>query len=109
MQIWFGVSYVTPLIGASVADAYWGRFWTITIFSLVYMLGLLGLTLSAALPSMTPEVGQSPSGGMLALFWMAMYLVALGAGSMESCVSSFGADQVTSKNLPKTGRALSLP
>lgn len=35
---WQGTCYITPLIGAILADAYWGRYWTIAVFSTVYFL-----------------------------------------------------------------------
>jgi dipeptide/tripeptide permease len=33
-----GTAYVTPLIGAYVADSYWGRYKTILVFSVIYLL-----------------------------------------------------------------------
>ena len=33
-----GTSALTPLLGAFLADAYLGRFWTIGIFSMIYLL-----------------------------------------------------------------------
>ncbi|WVZ23220.1 hypothetical protein V8G54_001764 [Vigna mungo] len=35
---WQGTCYLTPLIGAVLADAYWGRYWTIAVFSTIYVL-----------------------------------------------------------------------
>ena len=35
---WQGTCYLTPLIGAVVADAYWGRYWTIATFSTIYFI-----------------------------------------------------------------------
>lgn len=35
---WSGTCYITPLIGAFLADAYFGRYWTIASFSGVYVL-----------------------------------------------------------------------
>ncbi|KAL7202621.1 hypothetical protein ACSBR1_034149 [Camellia fascicularis] len=32
---WFGTCYIIPLIGAFVADAYLGRYWTISCFSII--------------------------------------------------------------------------
>ncbi|KAL7264340.1 hypothetical protein ACSBR1_002315 [Camellia fascicularis] len=34
---WSGTCYLTPLIGAFVADAYLGRYWTIACFSIIYV------------------------------------------------------------------------
>lgn len=33
---WSGTCYITPLIGAFLVDAYWGRYKTIGVFSIVY-------------------------------------------------------------------------
>ncbi|KAL6577472.1 hypothetical protein OROMI_009800 [Orobanche minor] len=35
---WQGTCYLTPLIGAVLADAYWGRYWTIAAFSTLYFI-----------------------------------------------------------------------
>lgn len=34
---WAGTCYITPLIGAFLADAYLGRYWTIACFSIIYV------------------------------------------------------------------------
>lgn len=34
---WSGTCYATPLIGAFVADAYLGRYWTIASFVIIYI------------------------------------------------------------------------
>ncbi|MQM11907.1 hypothetical protein Taro_044820 [Colocasia esculenta] len=35
---WQGTCYIAPLIGAVLADSYWGRYWTISVFSTVYFI-----------------------------------------------------------------------
>ncbi|CAL5411110.1 unnamed protein product [Camellia sinensis] len=35
---WSGTCYLTPFIGAVLADAYWGRYWTIAAFSTIYFI-----------------------------------------------------------------------
>jgi solute carrier family 15 (peptide/histidine transporter), member 3/4 len=35
---WSGTCYITPLIGAFFADAYMGRYWTISSFMIIYIL-----------------------------------------------------------------------
>ncbi|KAJ0987547.1 hypothetical protein J5N97_005903 [Dioscorea zingiberensis] len=79
---WEGTCHLTPLIGAVLADAYWGRFRTIAIFSGIYFLGMSLLTLSATMNS-----------SQYSLLFMGLYLVALGTGGIKPCVVSFGADQ----------------
>ncbi|KAI4996670.1 hypothetical protein ZWY2020_051590 [Hordeum vulgare] len=37
---WTGTCYAAPLIGAFLADAYLGRFWTIASFIIIYIIGL---------------------------------------------------------------------
>ncbi|XP_072996645.1 protein NRT1/ PTR FAMILY 8.1-like [Typha latifolia] len=34
---WSGTCYITPLLGAFIADAYFGRYWTIATFMIVYI------------------------------------------------------------------------
>ncbi|KAJ4806558.1 Protein NRT1/ PTR FAMILY 8.5 [Rhynchospora pubera] len=83
---WQGTCYLTPLIGAILADSYWGKYWTIASFATVYFIGMAVLTVSASLP------GKSSPSQTLA-FFLGLYLIALGAGGIKPCVSSFGADQ----------------
>ncbi|XP_022888978.1 protein NRT1/ PTR FAMILY 3.1-like [Olea europaea var. sylvestris] len=49
-----GTAALTPLIGAFVADAFAGRFWTITVASIIYQIGMISLTISAILPKLRP-------------------------------------------------------
>lgn len=90
---WSGTCYITPLIGAFLADAYLGRYWTIAAFSSIYFVGMVLLTLTAAIPSLVPPKNHNASFGQLAAFYIAIYLIALGTGGIKPCVSSFGADQ----------------
>ncbi|KAJ3685179.1 hypothetical protein LUZ61_014343 [Rhynchospora tenuis] len=83
---WQGTCFFTPLIGALVADSYLGKYWTIAAFSTLYFIGLVMLTISALVP------GQSTQTQTVG-FYLGLYLVALGAGGIKPCVSTFGADQ----------------
>ncbi|KAI4342489.1 hypothetical protein MLD38_027116 [Melastoma candidum] len=93
---WSGTCYVTPLIGAFLADSYLGRYWTIATFSIIYVLGMALLTLSASVPGLKPscegDVCHATKSQIAACF-AALYLIALGTGGIKPCVSSFGADQ----------------
>ncbi|KAK4492996.1 hypothetical protein RD792_000035 [Penstemon davidsonii] len=95
---WQGTCYLTPLIGAVLADACWGRYWTIAAFSTIYFIGMCTLTLSATVPSFKPpecidSVCPSATPAQYAIFFFGLYLIALGTGGIKPCVSSFGADQ----------------
>jgi dipeptide/tripeptide permease len=35
---WSGACYLFPLLGAYIADSHWGRYWTIIVFSIIYIL-----------------------------------------------------------------------
>eukprot|EP00257_Ricinus_communis_P009896 XP_002529118.3 protein NRT1/ PTR FAMILY 3.1 [Ricinus communis] len=95
-----GTSSLTPLLGAFLADSYAGRFWTITVASIIYQLGMTSLTLSAVLPNLRPppcklgdEVCQEADAGQLAILYVSLLLGALGSGGIRPCVVAFGADQ----------------
>ncbi|MCL7048718.1 hypothetical protein MKW94_012602 [Papaver nudicaule] len=95
---WQGTCYLTPLIGAVLADAYWGRYWTIAVFSTIYVIGMAMLTVSASIPIFMPppcvgSVCPPASSEQYAIFFFGLYLIALGTGGIKPCVSSFGADQ----------------
>ncbi|KAK8600122.1 hypothetical protein V6N12_049980 [Hibiscus sabdariffa] len=93
---WSGTCYATPLIGAFLADAYLGRYWTIAVFSIIYFFGMTLLTLSSSIPGLKPSCNGDvchPTQGQVAVFFISLYLIALGTGGIKPCVSSFGADQ----------------
>ncbi|KAK6927063.1 Proton-dependent oligopeptide transporter family [Dillenia turbinata] len=94
---WSGTCYITPLIGAFLADAYLGRYWTIALFSIIYVIGMTLLTLTASVPGLKPTCISKdvcdPTGTQVAVGFLALYLVALGTGGIKPCVSSYGADQ----------------
>ncbi|OVA06468.1 Proton-dependent oligopeptide transporter family [Macleaya cordata] len=94
---WSGTCYITPLIGAFIADAYLGRYWTIATFSIIYVFGMTLLTLSASVHGLKPPCDSQgvchPTGVQSAVCFIALYMIALGTGGIKPCVSSFGADQ----------------
>ncbi|KAG6771645.1 hypothetical protein POTOM_023025 [Populus tomentosa] len=93
---WSGTCYITPLIGAFLADSYLGRYWTIASFVVIYIIGMTLLTLSASVPGLEPSCDKDschPTTGQTAAFFVALYFIALGTGGIKPCVSSFGADQ----------------
>ncbi|XP_076931780.1 protein NRT1/ PTR FAMILY 8.2-like [Bidens hawaiensis] len=94
---WAGTCYATPLLGAFLADAYFGRYWTIASFSVIYFFGMTLLTLSASLKVLQPicdaDAVCHPTSTQTTLTFAALYMIALGTGGIKPCVSSFGADQ----------------
>ncbi|RRT78832.1 hypothetical protein B296_00014781, partial [Ensete ventricosum] len=100
---WSGTCYVMPLLGAFIADAYAGRYWTIASFMIIYILvrnshpyGLTLLTLTASVKALEPTCHGGvcdPTRAQTGVVFAALYLIALATGGIKPCVSSFGADQ----------------
>ncbi|GLJ13509.1 hypothetical protein SUGI_0214040 [Cryptomeria japonica] len=100
VNVWYGVASMLPLLGAFLADSYFGRYWTILFSSLIYLLGLICLTLSASLPLLRPPPCDytsyscpRPAAFQVVFFFISLYLVALGQGGHRPCLQAFGADQ----------------
>ncbi|XP_043708331.1 protein NRT1/ PTR FAMILY 5.10-like isoform X1 [Telopea speciosissima] len=105
VNTWSGVASMLPLLGAFVADGYLGRYRTILFASLLYVLGLSLLTLSAVLPSFIPSSCDNnnnnststtscrPPQYQIIFFFSSLYIVALAQGGHKPCVQAFGADQ----------------
>ncbi|WJX42213.1 hypothetical protein P8452_29470 [Trifolium repens] len=90
---WIGAAYVFTLLVAFLADAYLGRFNTIVVFSAIYAVGMVLLTVSASFQTLHPQPGEEASTYQISLLYGALGLIALGTGGIKPCVSSFGADQ----------------
>ncbi|GMH19337.1 hypothetical protein Nepgr_021178 [Nepenthes gracilis] len=99
---WSGAVWMTPIIGAYIADAYLGRFWTFTIASAIYVVGMSLLTMAVSLKSMKPTCTDSVCGKatpfQIAFFYAALYTIAVGAGGTKPNISTFGADQFDEYN-----------
>ncbi|KAF8470833.1 POT family-domain-containing protein [Kalaharituber pfeilii] len=83
-------SYVSPLIGAVVADQYMGRYNTIMLFAVIYVLGLL-ILVTTSIPSSIE--GGHAYGGFLA----SIVVIGLGSGGIKSNVSPLIAEQYRSR------------
>ncbi|KAB8203989.1 POT family-domain-containing protein [Aspergillus parasiticus] len=88
--------YITPVLGAVVAEQYIGRVKTIIYSSSVYLCGLVTLFLSS-LPS-AYAMGISLPGLLVSLF-----LIGIGTGGIKTNVSSLIAEQYTG---PKESRRI---
>uniref|UniRef100_A0A674DCZ6 Solute carrier family 15 member 1 n=1 Tax=Salmo trutta TaxID=8032 RepID=A0A674DCZ6_SALTR len=75
--------YLTPILGAIVADSWLGKFKTIVYLSIVY------------------TVGQVVMGSKRPCLWFGLFLIALGTGGIKPCVAAFGGDQLKTTRLEK--------
>ncbi len=81
-----GAVYFTPLLGALIADTFFGKYRTIMTLSIVYCLGHFSLALMGI-------------GGVVQVWLLAgLGLIALGAGGIKSCVSAHVGDQFGKNN-----------
>jgi POT family proton-dependent oligopeptide transporter len=74
--------YLTPLLGAWIADRFWGRYRTILWLSFGYVAG-----------HATIALWESAAG-----LYAGMALIALGAGGIKPCASAFAGDQIPEGN-----------
>ncbi|KAJ6260023.1 hypothetical protein Dda_5668 [Drechslerella dactyloides] len=88
-QFW---CYVTPLAGAVAADQYLGKYWTIVGCSIIYLIGLIILTVTSFGFSLQ-------GGGGLGGFITAIILMGIGAGGIKVNVGPLIADQYTRKKM----------
>ncbi|XP_071714067.1 protein NRT1/ PTR FAMILY 5.2-like [Rutidosis leptorrhynchoides] len=100
---WGGTVWLTPLLGAYIADTYLGRYWTFMIASVIYLAGMFLLTLVVSLDSLKPpscgkdvsylDCNKRASSFQIGIFYCALYIIALGTGGTKPNISTMGADQ----------------
>ncbi|CAK8674326.1 unnamed protein product [Clavelina lepadiformis] len=80
------LAYLFPLLGAVLADSWWGKYNTILWLSIVYSIGMVINTLGAIgnLGDLTVHAVLSSIG---------LFVIAVGTGGIKPCVSAFGGDQ----------------
>ncbi|CAL4930008.1 unnamed protein product [Urochloa decumbens] len=97
VSAWQGTSFLSPLVGAFIADSYLGKYWTALIFFTIFIIGMMVLVLSTSLlisidPQVWPAWTDTVSSQHI-IFFLGLYMVAIGYGGQYPCVTSFGADQ----------------
>ncbi|GJN15909.1 hypothetical protein PR202_gb02855 [Eleusine coracana subsp. coracana] len=98
---WMGTSFLTPVLGAFLADTFWGNYNTIIVSLFVYVLGMILVTFSASLPSSDfCGVGTSCQSlfGAKNVAFLGLYLVAFGSGGVRATLLPFGAEQFDDDN-----------
>ncbi|CAL8289721.1 unnamed protein product [Lota lota] len=87
--------YLTPILGAIVADSWLGKFKTIVYLSIVYTLGQVVMAISAIHDITDTNQDGTPDNMTfhVALSMVGLILIALGTGGIKPCVAAFGGDQ----------------
>ncbi|KAI5953144.1 hypothetical protein KGF54_002515 [Candida jiufengensis] len=83
-QFW---CYVTPIFGGWLADTYWGKYKTIFVACIIYVVGILILFITS-IPSITSK--NTATGGFIA----AIIIIGIGTGLIKTNVSPYLADQI---------------
>lgn len=80
---WFSAAnYAFPILGALLADLWWGKYRTILWLSLLYCFGHLALAMDET------RIG----------LFLGMILISMGSGCIKSCVSAHVGDQFSATN-----------
>jgi len=85
------LAYLLPVLGAFMADAVLGKYWTVMIVSVVYCFGHFTLAMNDTRTGLAVGLG----------------LIALGAGGIKPCVSAIVGDQFSASNQHLLSRAFS--
>ncbi|KAK3035695.1 hypothetical protein RJ639_032567 [Escallonia herrerae] len=99
INIFNGTCNFGTLLGAFLSDTYLGRYKTLGIASVSSFLGMLVLTLTAAISKLhPPDCGTNskcigPSAGQMAFLLTGFGLLIAGASGIRPCNLAFGADQ----------------
>ena len=88
-HLFVGSNYFFPMMGAILADAFWGKYRTVFWISLVYCAGCLALAADHTRIGLVAGLG----------------LIALGAGGIKPCVASNVGDQFGAANQHLVSRA----
>ncbi|KAH7862729.1 hypothetical protein Vadar_008670 [Vaccinium darrowii] len=108
---WTGTVYIFSLVGAFLSDSYWGRYKTCAIFQVIFVIGLIALSLASSLFLLNPRgcgdrttTCGSHSTWEIGLFYLSIYMIALGNGGYQPNIATFGADQFDEED-PKEGHS----
>ncbi|OAY74653.1 Protein NRT1/ PTR FAMILY 7.3, partial [Ananas comosus] len=102
---WMGTVHLFSLMGAFLSDAYLGRYTTCVIFQFVFAIGLAMLSMTTSFLLLKPHgcgklgfLCDSHSPFEITMFYLSIYLIALGNGAYEPSLATFGSDQFDEQN-----------
>ncbi|GLT34111.1 hypothetical protein SLA2020_086520 [Shorea laevis] len=110
-----GTIFLLALFGGYLSDSFLGSFWTMLIFGFLELSGFILLSIQAHIPQLKPPKCNMLSdashcieakGFKALIFFLALYLVALGSGCVKPNMIAHGADQFNQNN-PNQSKKLS--
>ncbi|XP_038615065.1 solute carrier family 15 member 1 isoform X2 [Tachyglossus aculeatus] len=102
--------YLTPILGALIADSWLGKFKTIIYLSIIYTIGQ-GVTAISSINDLTDNDHDGKPNILslhVALSMIGLALIALGTGGIKPCVSAFGGDQFEESQEKQRNRFFSI-
>uniref|UniRef100_A0A2N9H3A1 Major facilitator superfamily (MFS) profile domain-containing protein n=1 Tax=Fagus sylvatica TaxID=28930 RepID=A0A2N9H3A1_FAGSY len=101
VNIFNGTTNVATLLGAFLCDTYFGRYKTLGFASVASFMGMLLLSLTAAIAKLHPPHCEAnergtcpgPTPWQMAFLLSSLGLLVVGAGGIRPCNLAFGADQ----------------
>ncbi|GAV90992.1 PTR2 domain-containing protein, partial [Cephalotus follicularis] len=101
INIFSGTANFATLLGAFLCDTYFGRYNTLGFASIASFMGMLVLTLTAAISKLHPPQCNSgqpvtcagPTQWQMTFLMSSLGLLVVGAGGIRPCNLAFGADQ----------------
>jgi peptide/histidine transporter 3/4 len=111
VNYWSGVTTLMPLFGGFLADSYLGRYPTVIGSCIIYLMGLVLLTLTWFLPNLKPcnhaNTCIEPRKIHEVFFFLAIYLISIGTGGHKPSLESFGADQFDDDHIEERRQKMS--
>uniref|UniRef100_A0A0D9WTX9 Major facilitator superfamily (MFS) profile domain-containing protein n=1 Tax=Leersia perrieri TaxID=77586 RepID=A0A0D9WTX9_9ORYZ len=92
VSTWQATCFLTPLLGAVVADSFWGRYRTMVVSCCIGVAGMIMAAVSAII-----SIGSIQE----IILFIGLYMIAFGVGGLRPCLMSFGADQFDDGDTPE--------
>ncbi|KAK7369931.1 hypothetical protein VNO80_11979 [Phaseolus coccineus] len=108
--LWNAFTNFLPIVCAFLSDCWLGRFCVIALGTVINLVGLIVLWLTAIIPHARPqcdiETCANPTGSQLLLLFSSLALMAVGAGGIRSCTLAFTADQINNPENSQNDRTM---
>nr|XP_043619273.1 protein NRT1/ PTR FAMILY 1.2-like [Erigeron canadensis] len=113
MFLWGAISGFLPTFGAFISDSHLGRFRVIGVGSILSLIGMTMLWLTAVFPTARPftcrpnvEICAKPHEAQMALLFISFVIMSIGTGGIRPCSLAFGADQFDRPGNPENAKIL---